>query len=117
MRIGRRAFLTGCAAAGAASLLPQARSFAQGGAAGRLFRIDTHSHFTIPKLYALATARGVQQATLEKWTPEVSLKQMEEGGVATSIISISDPGVFELCDQVCGGVRRQLEELETILQA
>ena len=30
--------------------------------------------------------------------------------------SISDPGVFELCDQVCGGVRRQLEELETILQ-
>lgn len=30
--------------------------------------------------------------------------------------SISDPDVFELCDQVCGGVRRQLEELETILQ-
>jgi hypothetical protein len=30
--------------------------------------------------------------------------------------SINDPGVFELCDQVCGGVRRQLEELETILQ-
>jgi DNA-binding transcriptional ArsR family regulator len=30
--------------------------------------------------------------------------------------SISDSGVFELCDQVCGGVRRQLEELETILQ-
>jgi DNA-binding transcriptional ArsR family regulator len=31
--------------------------------------------------------------------------------------SISDPGVFELCDQVCGGVRRRLEELETILQS
>jgi DNA-binding transcriptional ArsR family regulator len=30
--------------------------------------------------------------------------------------SISDPDVFRLCDQVCGGVRRQLEELETILQ-
>lgn len=30
--------------------------------------------------------------------------------------SISDPDVFQLCDQVCGGVRRQLEELETILQ-
>jgi DNA-binding transcriptional ArsR family regulator len=30
--------------------------------------------------------------------------------------SISDPTVFELCDQVCGGVRRQLEELEAILQ-
>jgi len=30
--------------------------------------------------------------------------------------SISDPSVFELCDQVCGGVRRQLQELETKLQ-
>jgi DNA-binding transcriptional ArsR family regulator len=30
--------------------------------------------------------------------------------------SISDPSVFELCDQVCGGVRRQLHELESILQ-
>ena len=30
--------------------------------------------------------------------------------------SISDPSVFELCEQVCGGVRRQLQELEAILQ-
>ena len=30
--------------------------------------------------------------------------------------SISDPSVFDLCDQVCGGVRRQLRDLETILQ-
>jgi len=32
------------------------------------------------------------------------------------LYSISDPSVFELCEQVCGGVRRQLEELEAILQ-
>jgi DNA-binding transcriptional ArsR family regulator len=30
--------------------------------------------------------------------------------------AISDPSVFDLCDQVCGGVRRQLHELEQILQ-
>ena len=30
--------------------------------------------------------------------------------------AISDPNVFELCDQVCGGVRRQLQQLEQILQ-
>jgi len=29
--------------------------------------------------------------------------------------AISDPAVFELCDQVCGGVRRQLRELDAIL--
>ncbi len=32
------------------------------------------------------------------------------------VYSISDPTVFELCDQVCGGVRRQLRELDAILQ-
>jgi DNA-binding transcriptional ArsR family regulator len=32
------------------------------------------------------------------------------------VYSISDPSVFELCDQVCGGVRRQLQELEAILE-
>ena len=30
--------------------------------------------------------------------------------------SISDPSVFDLCEQVCGGVRRQVQELETILE-
>lgn len=29
--------------------------------------------------------------------------------------SISDPSVFELCDQVCGGLRRQIQELDAIL--
>jgi len=33
-----------------------------------------------------------------------------------TLYSISDPGVFELCEQVCGGVRRQLLELDRILQ-
>jgi DNA-binding transcriptional ArsR family regulator len=32
------------------------------------------------------------------------------------LYSIGDPSVFELCDQVCGGVRRQLQDLEAILQ-
>jgi DNA-binding transcriptional ArsR family regulator len=30
--------------------------------------------------------------------------------------SIADAAVFELCEQVCGGVRRQLDELEALLQ-
>ena len=35
----------------------------------------------------------------------------------TSVVyAISDQTVFELCDQVCGGVRRQLQELDAILQ-
>jgi len=30
--------------------------------------------------------------------------------------SIADRGVFSLCDQVCGGLRRQLDELDALLQ-
>ena len=34
----------------------------------------------------------------------------------SSVYSIADPGVFELCDHVCGGLRRQVAELDAILQ-
>jgi DNA-binding transcriptional ArsR family regulator len=33
-----------------------------------------------------------------------------------TLYAISDPSVFELCDQVCGSLRRQLAELDAILQ-
>ncbi len=29
--------------------------------------------------------------------------------------AIADEGVFELCEQVCGGLRRQLDELDSLL--
>ena len=29
--------------------------------------------------------------------------------------SIADEGVFELCEQVCGGVRRRVDELDAVL--
>ena len=108
MSLTRRTFVTSVATAGAGALIPDIRSAApavaaasaqgfgapgQSGGSSRLFRVDTHTHFSIPKLYDLASARGVQQATLKDWTPAKMLQQMEEGGVATSIMSISDPGV------------------------
>jgi len=32
------------------------------------------------------------------------------------LYAISDPSIFELCDQVCGGVRRQFDELDALLR-
>ena len=32
-----------------------------------------------------------------------------------SLYEIADEGVFELCEQVCGGMRRQLDELDSLL--
>jgi DNA-binding transcriptional ArsR family regulator len=34
----------------------------------------------------------------------------------SSVFAIADQGVFELCEQVCGGLRRQLSELDALLQ-
>jgi DNA-binding transcriptional ArsR family regulator len=32
-----------------------------------------------------------------------------------SLYAIADEGVFELCEQVCGGLRRQLDQLDSLL--
>ena len=34
-----------------------------------------------------------------------------------SLYAIADEGVFDLCEQVCGGLRRQLDELDALLPA
>ena len=33
-----------------------------------------------------------------------------------SLYSITDPVVFSLCDEVCGGLRRELDELDALLE-
>jgi len=93
----RRTFLAGLAATGAVAAFGQRAAALQAGgaaAAAKAGRIDTHHHFTIPKLFELSSAKGVNQPTLKGWTAEKSIEEMDQGGVATSIISISDPGVW-----------------------
>lgn len=34
----------------------------------------------------------------------------------TSFYSVSDPGVYELCEQVCGGLQQQLAELTALVE-
>src|SRR5579871_882586 len=92
----RRKILYGMATLGAAAVLPEKILEAQDekAASARPFRIDTHHHFTIPRLIAESTAKGVNQPGLQDWKPQRSIDEMDKGAVATSIISISDPGVW-----------------------
>jgi len=92
----RREILYGIGALGAAALVSKLGFAAQteSSTAARPFRIDTHHHFSIPKLITEAAAKGVNQPGLQDWTPQKSLDAMDKGGVATSIISVSDPGVW-----------------------
>jgi predicted TIM-barrel fold metal-dependent hydrolase len=94
--LSRRDVLYGMAALSASAIIPELGYATQAGsaAAPRPFRIDTHHHFSVPKLIAESTAKGITQTGLQDWTPQKSIDSMDKGGVATSILSISDPGVW-----------------------
>ena len=58
------------------------------------FRIDVHHHVSSPGFIAEISGRRTGQAPLMKWTAAQSLEDMDKGGVATAILSVSEPSVF-----------------------
>ena len=91
---GRRDFLTGLAALGAGAVLGARESAAQPAAPAKPFRIDVHHHFSSPGFIAEITGRKTGQVPLMRLTAEKSLEDMDRGGVATAIVSMSEPSVF-----------------------
>jgi predicted TIM-barrel fold metal-dependent hydrolase len=84
----RRAVLGGLAALAAGAGSRPVR------AAGPPHRIDVHHHLSPPAYIAeLAPEKKLAQPTLD-WTPARAIEEMDEGGVATSITSITTPGLW-----------------------
>jgi predicted TIM-barrel fold metal-dependent hydrolase len=73
-------------------------------------RIDVHHHFVPPTYRVLLQAKGVRPGGVDvpAWSPEASLKVMSRNGIATSILSLSTPGVWFGDD---GAARRLAREL------
>src|ERR1700722_2917174 len=94
--VARRKFLGGLGALGAAAILPDVflRGQERSSAPVRPYRIDTHHHFSAPGFIAAISARKTKQLPLEHWTPEKSIEDMDKSGVATAIISTSEPSVW-----------------------
>lgn len=92
--VPRRDFLAKLAALGATSLIPDVAAFAQMQPAANPRRVDVHYHFSSPGFIAAITARKTGQRPLMEWTPAKAIEAMDKGGVATSIGSISEPGVW-----------------------
>jgi DNA-binding transcriptional ArsR family regulator len=66
----------------------------------------------------LRDATGASQQNVSKHLGvllEAGIVRRTKRGTS-SVYSIADEGVFELCEQVCGGLRRQLDDLDSILQ-
>jgi predicted TIM-barrel fold metal-dependent hydrolase len=83
---------TFAAAAGASAPSAGARVGSASTAATKPHRIDIHHHVAPPKY--IEEMRALLQPPTIAWTPEKSLADMDESGVAVSITSITTPGVW-----------------------
>jgi len=57
-------------------------------------RIDMHHHFAPPAWVADVKGRPLLQPANTRWTPEQSIEDMDRGGVAAAIVSITNPGLW-----------------------
>src|SRR4029450_1347190 len=57
-------------------------------------RIDVHHHFAPPAWVAEVKGRPLLQAANTPWTPAKSIEDMDRGGVATAMVSITNPGLW-----------------------
>ncbi len=67
----------------------------------------------------LCAATGASQQNASKHLAilhQVGMVERSKDGNLTRY-AISDPAVFELCEIVCGGMRKQVDELERVLGA
>ena len=66
----------------------------RGQATGAAGRIDIHHHFAPPAWIAEVKGRPLLQAANTKWTPAQSIDDMDRGGVAAAVVSITNPGLW-----------------------
>ena len=85
--LNRRSFLGGALASFAL------KAFAQNGSGSRPFRIDIHHHFGPEVWVSAVKGKPLLQPANTTWTPEKSLDDMDRGGVAAAVISITNPSL------------------------
>lgn len=90
----RRNFLAGLAAFGVGALFPERRSDAQDTVTPKPHRIDVHHHLAPPGYVAELASRKLGERPTFDWTPARSIEDMDKGGVATAMMSITTPGVW-----------------------
>lgn len=84
--ISRRAVLAAASSAWAARLWPQT---------GGPRRLDVHHHFASPRYKTmLREARRQGWETFQPYDPNKDIEAMDQGGVATALLSVSTPGLW-----------------------
>jgi predicted TIM-barrel fold metal-dependent hydrolase len=67
---------------------------AQGTVTGKPYRIDIHHHFGPEVWVAAVKGRPLLQPANTTWTAAKSIEDMDQGSVAASVISITNPGLW-----------------------
>jgi predicted TIM-barrel fold metal-dependent hydrolase len=100
-KLSRREFLSTLAALGVIAFDPGEAWTAQTSAPTTKSRlIDVHHHILPPVYLAdardrvIAQQQGYLPARILQWSPQNALAEMDQNGVATSIVSISTPGIW-----------------------
>lgn len=94
--LDRRSVLAGMLATLGSSVAGRTEPLAprlQTAAAGRR-RIDVHHHFAPPAWIAEVRGRPLLQAANTAWTPAKSIDDMDKGGTATALVSVTNPGLW-----------------------
>jgi predicted TIM-barrel fold metal-dependent hydrolase len=91
----RRSFLAG----GIASVGLGASAVAQQAPTASKTRIDVHHHY-VPPAHADIMATRRSGGRPPKWTPQMSLDEMDKSGIATAIVSLVQPGSWFADDVV-----------------
>jgi len=95
LTIDRRSFLTAAlGVAGAVCFTRTLHAAQQVTAAGNPRRIDMHHHFAPPAWIADVKGRPLLQPANTRWTAEQSIDDMDKGGVAAAVVSITNPGLW-----------------------
>jgi predicted TIM-barrel fold metal-dependent hydrolase len=77
----------------AAAGIGRSQSAAAQTANAKPFRIDVHHHLSPPSYIAASVAANFGDGLMRTWTPEKSLADMDAGGVAVSMLSVTQPAV------------------------
>ena len=93
------------------------RAQTPGAIPGRPFRIDVHHHFSAPGFIAAISERKTNQRPLEQWTVNKSIEDMDKSGVATAMVSTSEPSVWFGDNVAARKLARQCNDLGARLMA
>ena len=94
--IDRRSFLTTAIASlglGATTRGGRVAALAQAVAAGSR-GIDIHHHFAPPAWVVEVKGRPLLQTANTTWTPERSIEDLDRGGIAAAVVSVTNPGLW-----------------------